>query len=152
MDPKLVFWTFALLDLSAVFALAVLGLRRIRRGEWRDHRNRMLAAVALVVGFLVAYLLKVQWLGHEDLASWSLFRVVVLRVHECGIAAMLGGGLYAGYCAWRFRRTLPAGGVLGDNDPAPPERVAHRRAGRVAVSGIAVAWTTAVVMLAGMLD
>jgi uncharacterized membrane protein YozB (DUF420 family) len=151
MDPKSVFWTLALLDLSAVVLLALFGLRRIRHGQWRGHRNRMLAAVALVVGFLVAYALKLQLLGHEDLASWSPFRVAVLRVHELGIAAMLGGGLYAGYRAFRFRRTLPAKAVLPADDPASRQRVAHRWAGRIAIAGAAVAWITAVAMLAGML-
>jgi uncharacterized membrane protein YozB (DUF420 family) len=151
MDPRHAFWALALVDLSAVLILALLGLRRIRRGEWRAHRMRMLTGVALVAGFLVAYVGKVRWLGHEDLGSWSAFQVAVLRVHELGIAAMLGGGLAAGWCAFRFRGTLPAGGRLGD-EPATASRVLHRRAGRVALAGIGVAWATAVLLLLGMLD
>ena len=149
---SLVFWTAAWIDLGAVVVLALLGLRHIRRGAWHAHRRCMLAAASLVACFLVAYLLKVQWLGHEDVASWSAFRVAVLRVHEVGIAAMLGGGLYAGYRAWRFRAGLPAADALPPVDPAAGERVGHRWAGRIALAGTGLAWATAVLMLIGMLS
>lgn len=152
MDPRPVFWSVALLDLSAVLLLALLGLRRIRAGDWRGHRNRMLAAAALIAVFLVAYVLKVEWIGHEDVASWSDFRIAILRIHEFGIAAMLGGGLYAGYRAWRFRSGLPAAAVLPQVDPGAAARVGHRWAGRIALAGTGLAWATALVLLTGMYD
>jgi uncharacterized membrane protein YozB (DUF420 family) len=140
----------ALLDLGAVVVLALLGVRQIRHGHWRAHRNFMLAATALVVGFLGAYLLKLHWMGHEDVASWSPFQVGVLRVHEVGIAAMLLGGAFAGYRAWRFRWGLPPGDRLLPLAERPPERTSHLWAGRVAVAGAALAWLTAALLLAGM--
>ena len=149
MDPRLWFWSAAFADLTAVLVLGLLGLRRIRAGEWRAHRNRMLAASALIGVFLIAYLLKVQWIGHEDLSRWSSFQIAVLRIHEIGIAAMLGGGAYAGYRAWRFRTTLPAGPLLTDGAGAA-DRSAHRWAGRVALVGTALAWATAALLLIGM--
>ena len=147
MEPRLLFWTLALADLSAVLLLALLGLRHIRRGVWRSHRRCMLAAGSLIGLFLVAYLLKVQWLGHEDLDAWSGGLVLVLRVHEVGIAAMLGGGAYAGWRAFRFRHALPDGPQLPAAAFASPP---HRWAGRVAVAGTALAWATALLLLAGM--
>lgn len=150
MQAHLVFWSAALLDLAAVAGLALLGVWQIRRGAWRAHRRCMLGAAALVGVFLAAYVLKVRWLGPEELASWSGFQIAVLRVHELGIAAMLGGGLYAGYRAFRFRATLPTEPLLPAEDPASRQRVGHRRAGRVAVAGATLAWLTAALMLAGM--
>jgi len=146
----LAFWTAAWIDLGAVLALALLGVRQIRRGAWRAHRRSMLGAALLVGLFLVAYLLKVQWLGHEDLAAWTGAQRWVLRVHEAGIAAMLLGGALAGWRAWRFRDTLPRGPQLPAGDERSRERAGHRLAGRVAVAGAALAWLTAALLLAGM--
>ncbi len=148
MDPRSVFWTAALADLSLVLLLALLGLRQIRRGAWRAHRRCMLSAAALIGIFLAAYLLKVQWLGHENVAAWSPGLVLVLRIHELGIAAMLGGGLYAGWRAFRFRHSLPDGPLLRADPAASGLRLSHRWAGRVAVAGAALAWATALRLLA----
>lgn len=147
MEPRLLFWTLALADLTAVLLLALLGLRHIRRGAWRSHRRCMIGAGCLIGFFLLAYLLKVQWLGHEELGAWSEGLVLVLRIHEVGIAAMLSGGTYAGWRAFRFRQSLPEGPQLPAAAFASPP---HRWAGRVAVAGTALAWATAVLLLVGM--
>lgn len=150
MSAHLAFWTAAWIDLGAVALLALLGRQQIRRGAWRAHRRSMLAATTLVGLFLVAYLLKVWLVGHEDLSAWSPMQIWVLRIHEVGIAAMLGGGLYAGWRAFRFRASLPAGPQLPAHDEGSPGRAGHRWAGRVAVAGAVLAWLSAAGMLAGM--
>ena len=39
MDPKLVYWTLALVDLGAVAACLLAGVRRIRRRDVPGHRQ-----------------------------------------------------------------------------------------------------------------
>jgi len=149
-DPHLLFWTGALAVLAAVVASAASGVRAIRRGRLARHRRRMLTASALVAVFLAAYVAKVIVLGHEDRSEWSAADVLVLRIHEVGIAAMLGGGALAGLFAYRFRHSVAGRDVL----PAPERKLAarasHRRAGWAALAGGILALATACLMLAGM--
>jgi uncharacterized membrane protein YozB (DUF420 family) len=110
----------------------------------------MLAAVALVLVFLVAYVLKVIFLGHERVAEWSEAERRVLYVHEACIAVMLSAGAVAGLRAWRLRRTRNA--TLDASDPPAPASLArwHRRAGWTAVVAAAAGWVTALLILIGM--
>ena len=71
MDPKLVFWTASLTLMGGVVACAALGIARRRRGDMQGHRRAMLSAAALVGLFLLAYLLKVALVGHEQISDWS---------------------------------------------------------------------------------
>jgi putative membrane protein len=48
---------------TAAIATIVLGVRAIRRGNWRRHRAFMLASLALFVVFLALYLYKVSIQG-----------------------------------------------------------------------------------------
>ena len=149
MDAKLLYWTGALVNLGVVVLLAADGVRRIRRGEVRAHRRRMLAAGALVGLFLGSYLVKVAALGKEDRSAWSGLDYGVLYVHESCIAVMLLCGAYAGFRAFRFRRALPP----GDLPPAArraADRRGHRRAGWGAVVGAVLAFVTAAGVLVGM--
>src|SRR5262245_33241876 len=150
MDPKLWFWTGALGLMAGVVGVATAGVLRRRRGDVPGHRRAMLAAAALVALFLVSYVAKVVWLGHEDVAAWSAGHRLVLRIHETCIAVMLSAGALAGLRAWRLRRTRNA--TLDPADPPAPAALArwHRRAGWTAVVAAAGGWLTALLMLIGM--
>ena len=150
MDPKTLFWTGALALMAGVLALSIRGIRRRRRGDLAGHQRAMLSACALVGVFLLGYLLKVFFLGHEQIAEWSPRDRLVLRIHEVFIAVMLSAGAVGGSRAWRLRRTRNA--TLDPLDPPAPHRLArwHRRAGWVAVLAAAGGWVTALMMLIAM--
>jgi len=148
IDPKLVYWTWALVNFALVVVCAVAGVRRIRSRQVHGHRKLMLAAAAFVGLFLVSYLVKVAVLGREERGSWTAGWRWALYVHEACVAAMLVG---AGVAVTRARRF----GALRDGEPPAPEarehdlRV-HRRAGRVAVAASVLALVMAAAVLAGM--
>lgn len=150
MDPKVAFWTGALALMAAIVGVAIVGVRRRRRGDLAGHRRAMLTACALVGVFLVAYVAKVGVLGHEQLDAWSRRDRVLLRIHETFIAVMLLGGASAGARARRLGRTRNA--TLDPDDPPAPHGLArwHRRAGWVAVLAAAGGWVTALLLLIGM--
>jgi uncharacterized membrane protein YozB (DUF420 family) len=152
VDAKLIFWTLALVDLAAVAALAANGVRQRRRGDVKRHARNMILAASLVLLFLVAYLAKVQLLGHEDLAVWSPLQRWILWIHEACVFTMLIAGAAAGQRALRLRRTRNATGDPGD--PPAPARLAswHRRAGWTAVSAAGLGVATAALVLAGMYE
>jgi len=152
MDPKTLFWTGALALMAGVVGVSIAGILRRRRGDLAGHRRAMLSACALVGLFLLAYLLKVFFLGHEHVAKWSPRDRLVLRIHEVFIAVMLSAGAVAGSRAWRLRRTRNA--TLDPFDPPAPHTVArwHRRAGWAAVLAAAGGWLTALLLLIGMLQ
>ena len=92
MDPRLAYWTFALLDLAAVVGFAAAGVAALRRGDVPRHQRRMLTAAALVGLFLLSYLAKLALIGREDLASWEPASIWMLRIHELCVFTMLVGG------------------------------------------------------------
>jgi arylsulfatase A-like enzyme/uncharacterized membrane protein YozB (DUF420 family) len=148
MDPKLLFWTGALVNLGVILVCVGRGVAAIRRRDVRRHRRRMLTAASLVGLFLVAYVVKVVVLGKEDRSLWTRLDYAVLYVHELCIAAMLVGGAVAGFRAWRF---LPRLGPALELPAEPlPGRVWHRRAGWTALVGSVFAFLTAAGVLAGM--
>ncbi len=110
----------------------------------------MVTAASLVGLFLVSYLLKVSFLGKEELGLWSSGRVTVLYLHETCILIMLLAGATAGYHAYRFRRSLPADPMLPPEASAREKRRWHRRAGWTAVVASALAFVTAAFVLMGM--
>lgn len=150
MDPKLFFWTAAIADLGAVCVIAVLGVRYAQRGEIARHKRSMKIASLLVVAFIASYVLKVQFLGKEDLSAWTTLDVWVLRIHELFVLQMLAGGTVA----WiQGRKLLGTRLVTHDsNDPVadPKTRNIHRIAGRTGVIGSVLAFVMAVGVLAGM--
>ncbi len=91
----LIFWGLALGMMTVAVAYAVLGWRTARAGDFDTHRRQMIRACLWIVAFLVAYLAKVAWLGHEDLAHWSPLRHLVINVHRSIVFAMLGLGGFA---------------------------------------------------------
>jgi uncharacterized membrane protein YozB (DUF420 family) len=150
LDPTLAYWSWALANFAGVVACAGLGVRGIRRRDVRTHRRFMLASAGLVGLFLASYVLKVIFLGREDLGLWSAPALAVLRVHEACIFVMLVAGATAGTRAWRFRRSLPAGPLPPPSEATRRGRLAHRRAGRTAVVASLLALATAALTLASM--
>jgi len=150
VDAKLLYWTGALVNFGVVCGLALAGVRRIRARDVRGHRRMMLASSALVVGFLVSYVLKVRFLGREDLGVWDPLSLWSLHIHETWILVMILAGGYAGYRAWTFRHSLPATGLLEDRLSPIASRRHHRVAGWIAVVGSLCAFATASLVLYGM--
>jgi len=150
MDPKLLFWTVALVNLAVLCGFALSGVRFARRGEIARHRRAMKVASLLILAFLGAYVLKVVVLGREDQSVWTLLDVWVLRIHELFVVLMIG----AGSVAWlQVRKFVDTRLVTHDpNDPMPDPKVVrtHRMAGRTAVISAVLAFLLAIRVLIGM--
>ena len=150
MDPKLLFWTAALVNLAVLCGFALSGVRSVRRGEIARHRRAMKIASLLIVAFLGAYVLKVIVLGREDQSVWTSLDVWVLRIHELFVMLMIG----AGSVAWlQVRKLVDTRLVTHDpNDPMPDPKVVrtHRLAGRSAVISALLAFLFAIGVLVGM--
>lgn len=151
MDPKIIFWAVALVNLGVLCGFGLFGVRYARRGEIARHRRQMKIASLLIVAFLAAYLLKVVVLGREDQSLWSTLDVWVLRIHEIFVLFMLGGGVVA----WLQGRKLEGTQLVTRDpaDPAPDPKVArtHRIAGRTSVITGTLAFLMAIGVLAGMI-
>lgn len=150
MDARVLYWTFAFVNMGFVVGLSLFGWREISRRRPTRHRAMMLASAALVVAFVVSYALKLQLLGREDLGTWSARDLNVLRFHEsCVLVMLVGGGL-----ALHFGRRLRATRVFTRDagSPAPDHRLAarHRMAGRLALAGAGLGFVSAGFVLAGM--
>jgi uncharacterized membrane protein YozB (DUF420 family) len=150
MDPKLIFWTVAILDLIAVCVFAIRGVRYARRGEIARHKQSMKIASLLILAFLGSYLLKVAILGREDMSVWSTLDVWVLRIHEVFVLQMLLGGSVA----WIQGRKLLATRLVTHDptDPMPDPKTLqiHKLAGRTGVIGAVLACVMAIGILIGM--
>jgi uncharacterized membrane protein YozB (DUF420 family) len=153
MDPNLAFWTAALLDLLAIASLIAIGIRSIRRGHLAWHRRCMKTAAALVGCFLAIYPLKLLCFGRERLPEWSGQALVVLRIHEACVFAMLIGGLVALMLSRKMQRSRNQLTQLPDAPLAPSRTLRrHRRAGWSAAIGAGLALLTAAMVLLGMYE
>jgi len=153
MNPSLAFWTGALIDLLAIVALAVIGIRNIRQGRLSRHRRCMKTAAVLACGFLVAYPLKLLWLGREPLADWSAQSVLILRIHETFVLAMVVGGLIALILSRKMHRDRNQLSHLPDTPLASSGALRmHRKAGWTAAIGAGLAFLTAAIVLVGMYE
>jgi uncharacterized membrane protein YozB (DUF420 family) len=151
MDPRLIYWSCALLVLFLMVAAALLGWWYGRRRNFRRHRLLMNASILLCLLFLVSYVWKVVWLGKEDLSVWSRNDLLVLRIHELLVGAMLvlGGG--ARFLSGRFSRwILPSGHLSSTGEVRRRDLRLHRRMGQIAILISAAALFTAALILAGM--
>ena len=152
MDPKLLFWTGALANMSVVVSLAALGVRARRRGDIARHRRLMLTGGALVSLFLLSYVVKLLCLGREDMDTWSSGAVWMLRVHETCVLVMLVAGCLAARRGLAMARTRNVTHDPSD-PPAAPERArGHRLAGWAAASAAAAGFLTACLVLFGMYE
>jgi uncharacterized membrane protein YozB (DUF420 family) len=150
MDPRLAYWTFALVDMLGVVGFAAAGVSAVRRGEPTRHRRCMLTAAALVVLFVVSYVVKLAALGHEDLASWGALSIGVLRIHELCVLTMVVAGAIALSRSLRLRGSRNFT-LRPEDPPAPAASVRwHRGAGRTAVCAAALGFVLAACVLAGM--
>ena len=148
MDPKVAYWTAALVNMAAAVALAAFGVRRIRGGEIAGHRRLMLGAGVLVAGFLFSYVAKVWLLGREALETWEPQFVHVLRFHELCVAVMVvaGGTALVLAVTGRFAE------LRAVSDPARRTRRIriHRAAGWAAVVSSVLGVVSAGYVLYGM--
>ncbi len=150
MDPKVLYWTGALVNLAVILTLAARGVLQVRRGEVVRHRRSMLTAGSLILAFLFSYVLKLFFLGRENLAVWSEFDRGLLRFHELCVVTMLIAGGIALHRAWRMRDTRNV--THSPEDESAPAAVVklHRRAGWSGVVGAGLGFLTAAVVLLGM--
>ena len=146
MDPKVGYWTAALVNMVGTLALAFSGVAWARRGDYVRHRRRMLGAVTLVLLFLVSYVVKVAALGHERLELWPQLDVWVLRAHESFVAALvLAGSAAVGLALWHGMPVAQPRSEAGNRT-----HLWHRRAGWTALSGGVLGVLTAAYVLYGM--
>lgn len=151
MEFRLIFWSLALLNMGAVTALALSGLRAIRAGRVAAHRRFMRLAAWLVAGFLLAYLAKRLLVGAEDLSGWGRAALLNLWIHE----AMVGTMLLCGGAALFFARRMAGTRKVTGNAQHPEAPSAllrrHRIAGRIACGAAVLGLLTACGILAGMI-
>jgi uncharacterized membrane protein YozB (DUF420 family) len=150
LDAKVLYWTGALVNMGAVVVCTIIGARQIRMGNPRLHRRLMLVAAVLVCGFVLSYVLKLQFLGREDLSTWSFTAINILRFHEtCVLTMLVGGGLSLLWGA-RLRATRSFSLDAADPSAAPGLVKRHHWAGRVAIAGAVLGFFSAMLVLAGM--
>ena len=150
MDPKVLYWTAALVDLALVVLLAARGVAQVRRGEVARHRRTMQTCAALIGAFLLSYVVKLALLGREDLPNWEPFYVNTLRFHEACVLTMLVAGSVAFTLARRMRGSRNVTRAASD-PPADPDALRwHRRAGRTGVVSAVAGLLSAAVVLFGM--
>ena len=150
MDANVTFWTGAFVNMAFVVVLMVVAIRSIRAGNVARHKRAMLAAMGLIVLFLVAYPAKVAMLGREDLSVWSAAARGTLYFHETCVLVMLIAGITALSRAWRLRNTRVV--TRNREHPAAPAATLkwHRRAGWAGVMGGVLGFVSAALVLAGM--
>jgi uncharacterized membrane protein YozB (DUF420 family) len=150
MEPKLLFWTGAFLNMGVIVGLAARGVVARRRGAMASHRRSMGIGALLVLLFIASYIFKLLLLGREDLAAWSSVDLWTLRIHELCVLAMVVAGAIA---AWRGRKLAPTrNNTRSPEDPVAPPKLArgHRLAGWAAVVSVVFGFLTAGMVLAGM--
>lgn len=150
MDPRLAYWTLALVNMFAVVGFALAGVQAVRRGDTELHRRRMLVSASLVVLFVLSYVVKLAVIGREHRSSWGMFSIWVLRIHELCVLTMVLAGALAIARGLRLRATRSF--TRRPQDPAAPASVvrSHRGAGRTAAIAAALGFALAVFVLAGM--
>ena len=150
MDPKVIYWTFAFINMGLVVGAAFYGMAQLRAGKPSRHRRMMIVATCLVLGFLASYGFKLFFLGREDLGVWSNTAIWVLRFHEtCVLSMVICGGLGL---RWGRQLRETRSFSLDSADPLPNSAVVlkHHRAGQVALAGACLGFVSAGFVLAGM--
>ena len=150
MDAKVLYWTYAFINMGFVVGLGVYGARQLDAGNPARHRKLMITASCLVVGFLVSYVFKLQFLGREDLSLWSRWAVSTLRFHEtCVLVMVIGGGLAL---HWGKQLRATRSFTLNPEDPQAETSLArrHHRAGQAVLIGASLGFLSAGLVLVGM--
>ncbi len=150
VDARIAFWCGALANMGLIVGIAALGVRQVRRGDVPGHRRSMLTACALVVFFLLSYLVKRALIGGEDLDTWGRAALVNLWVHETTVMGMLIAGGVAFHRGRRLAGTRRVTGSADDPAASPEALRRHRRMGWVSVAASALGLLTACGILAGM--
>jgi len=113
----------------------------------------MKSAATLVACFLGVYPVKLLLLGHERLPEWSERAVAMLRIHECFVFAMIGGGLTALILTRRMHGNRNQLTDLPETPLASNRTLrAHRMAGWTAAISAGLAFLTAAIVLVGMYE
>ncbi len=133
MDARTLFWTLALANMAAAFALAVVGIYYARSKQIEKHRRMMRWTAGLVGLFVAAYLVKVLTLGRENISAWEFSSLAILRIHEGFVFLFLVAGIRAFYLSRKIVSTP-------ETDPL---RKRHRLAGRITMTCFALALLTA---------
>ncbi len=149
MTPRLIFWLYAMVLTCGIIGCAFVGISHARNGRYQLHRLWMNASSWIIVGFVGSYILKVIFLGKEDLQTWDSFYVVTLRIHEFFIAVMLGCGGFARYLAHQFRHTLDETQL---STHWRKKRDTHKKLGKLSIYGACAALITACALIVGMLQ
>ena len=150
MDAKLAYWTAATLNMGVLLVFAASGIRRVRNSEVARHRSRMLTSVALVLGFVISYGVKLVALGREDLSIWSDAAIWTLRFHELCIFTMLVSGGLALRRGLALARTRALSESEDAPEPLPGALKGHGKAGRVAVFAASLGFLSACGVLSSM--
>jgi uncharacterized membrane protein YozB (DUF420 family) len=152
MDAKLVYWSAALANMIAVVICALVGVRRARAGAYAAHRRSMLTAAWLVLAFVGSYVLKLVFLGREQLELWEASYRTVLQVHETCVLVMVAGGI--GAIVQARRLGLPRTPESVELEPGRLQRGLrwHRGMGRSAVIASVLGLLTASYVLWGMYE
>ncbi|MBK7950952.1 MAG: DUF420 domain-containing protein [Deltaproteobacteria bacterium] len=150
MNPGLLFWTAALVNLGVVCLAAIVGVRFAHRGEIARHRRAMKLASWLVVAFLLSYVGKLVLIGREDMSVWAQVDLWVLRCHELCVLAMLVAGAVAWVQAGRLEGTRIVTRDARDPDADPQAVRLHHRAGWIAVVSGVLGFVLAIGVLVGM--
>jgi uncharacterized membrane protein YozB (DUF420 family) len=150
MDPKVLFWTGAFINMGFVVGLGFYGASQLKAGNPSRHRAVMITATCLVLGFIVSYACKLQFLGREDLSVWSSTAIATLRFHEaCVLTMVVGGGLAL---RWGKQLRVTRAFSLNPEDPSAENSLVrrHHRAGQAALTGASLGLISAGFVLAGM--
>ena len=150
MEPKVLYWTGAFINLGFVVGIALFGLAQLKAGRPARHRKMMITSACLVVGFLLSYGVKLFVLGREDLSVWSSAAIWTLRFHETCILIMI----VAGCLGFNWGRQLHStrNFTLVATDEFAPEGLGtkHKRAGIAALGGAVLGLLSSGFVLAGM--
>jgi len=150
LDPKVLYWTGAFVNMGFVVGLALTGMAQPKAGFPRRHRALMISASCLVVGFVVSYAFKLHFLGREDLSVWSSTAISILRFHEmCVLTMILAGGL-ALHWGRQLRATRSFTRDRADEPADEVLRRRHVRAGQATLGGAVLGFVSAGFVLAGM--
>ncbi len=145
MSWNLVFWCGAFVVMCSIVTGLTVGVRAAKRRDIDRHLRAVRFVAGIVIGFVLAYAVKLIVLGREDRSAWTSLDLVTLYVHEFFIATMLAFGVVA---AVRGRALLA--GRAERSDDWMRARRRHAIAGRICYGAAWLALLTGGAVLARM--